>query len=390
MFPTVRLKKHEQRRLQAGHLWVFSNEIEEVDAEAETGSVVRIEDAAHNALGTGFYNKNSLIAVRVLSRKEEPVDRAFLVKRLRAAESLRHAVFPESVAYRLAHGESDLLPGLIIDRYNDSYVVQILSAGMQVFQDEITTILRDEFGAACVIARNESHLRALEGLSSETAVLHGTPAPVVITDGIVQFELDLVEGQKTGFFYDQRENRKTIRPFSHGARVLDCYTNIGGFALHAATAGAREVIGVDSSDRALASAATNAAHNGVAEKCRWIHGDVHATLKQYADARETFDIVVLDPPAFAKNRKSLNTAVKAYAELQTLALLLVREGGMLATASCSHHVSATLFEEIVAGAAAKTRRRVQILEKRGAAPDHPVLAGMIETEYLKFILARVV
>lgn len=390
MYPTVRLKKHEQRRVLAGHLWVFSNEIEEVDAEATTGCVVRVEDAAKNLLGTGLYNANSLIAVRMLTRKDATIDRAFFTQRLQAAQTLRAALYPGSTAFRLVHGESDLLPGLVIDRFNNAYVVQMLSAGMDAFSQTIADILRDEFGATTVIARNDSHLRALEGLSAENAVLLGEPSATVINDGILDFEIDLVAGQKTGFFYDQRENRKTIRPFCAGARVLDCYTNIGGFALHAATAGAREAIGVDSSERALASAAANAARNNVADACTWVQGDVHATLKGYADARQSFDVVILDPPAFAKNKKSLNTAVKAYAELQTLGLLLVKEGGILATASCSHHVSSTLFDEIVSLAAAKTRKRLQILERRGAASDHPVLAGMPETEYLKFILARVV
>lgn len=390
MLPTVRLKKFEQRRLLAGHLWVFSNEIGEVDAEAETGSVVRVEDAAHNLLGMGLYHQHSLIAVRMLTRKEETIDRAFLATRLAAANALRSALFPGSTAYRLAHGESDLLPGLLIDRYNDAFVVQILSAGMQRFQDDILGILRDDFAARVVIARNDSSLRVLEGLSAENATLLGEPAPVVISDGIVEFEIDLVEGQKTGFFFDQRENRKAIRPFCANARVLDCHTNIGGFALHAATAGAREVIGVDSSERAIAAAGANAERNGVDGVCTWLRDDAHTVLKRFADARERFDVVVLDPPAFAKSKKSLKAAITAYEELQTLGLLLVREGGVLATSSCSHHVTRELFDEIIATASSRTRKRLQILERRGAAGDHPALSGMPETEYLKFVIGRVV
>src|SRR5579872_786661 len=187
MHPIVRLKKHEHRRLQAGHLWVFSNEIEEVDAEAENGSVVRVEDAAKNVLGTGLYNRNSLIAVRMLSRKEEAIDRPFLSARLRSAAALRAALFPGSTAYRLAHGESDLLPGLVIDRYNGTYVLQILSAGMHAFEKVVVEVLHEEFDATCVVARNDSHLRALEGLPSESGVLLGDPARVVINDGLLDF-----------------------------------------------------------------------------------------------------------------------------------------------------------------------------------------------------------
>lgn len=389
MPPTVRLKKHEQRRILQGHLWVFSNEVAEVDAEAENGSIVRLEDAAHNVLGMGFYNKNSLIAVRLFSRKDEVIDRAFFERRLLDAAQLRNTVFPESTAYRLAHGESDLLPGLIIDRYNDSFVVQMLSAGMQTIQPMLVEILCETFKARTVFARNDSALRALEGLDAASVTLFGDATPEVITDGMLDFEVDVVAGQKTGFFYDQRLNRMAIRPFCKGARVLDCHTNIGGFALHAASAGAAEVIGVDSSATALEAAARNAERNGLEEVCSWINGDSMKTLKSFVDKREQFDIVVLDPPAYAKNKKTLSTALNAYVELQTLGLLLVKKGGILATSSCSHHVSSAVFDEVINAAAVKTHRYLQIIERRGAAPDHPVLAGMDETEYLKFRLCRI-
>jgi len=226
--PVIRLKKHEHKRVLHGHAWVFSNEIEAVEGSPETGAVVAVQDAAKNFLGVGFYNKVSLIAVRMLSRADEAIDRNFFARRIGDAAALREKLFPGATAFRLAHGESDFLPGLIIDRFNEYYAIQTLSTGMEKFQDEICGILAEEYGAKGVIAKNDSRLRTLEGLERETKILHGAFTPVQITDGEARYEIDVAAGQKTGFYFDQRENRKAIRRFAPGARVLDCYCNAGG------------------------------------------------------------------------------------------------------------------------------------------------------------------
>ncbi len=387
--PVIRLRKNEHRRVLQGHSWVFANEIGETEGAPEQGAIVAVQDAAKNFLGIGFYNKTSLIAVRLLSRADETVDADFFTRRLETASRLREQLFPGSSAYRLIHGESDFLPGLTIDRFGDTYAVQILSAGMQNYQDTIVDLLVRKYAAKCVIAKNESHYRTLEGLERETKILAGEGAPVEFAVEGIRYEIDISSAQKTGFYFDQRENRKALDRFSYGARVLDCYCNAGGFALHAAGAGAREVIGVDSSAQAIAAATRNAALNGAAV-CSFIESDVEERLHKYADAKEKFDVVILDPPAFAKNKKSVNAALRAYKSVNTLAMLLLNPGGVLATATCSHHISRDAFTEIAAASAAQTNQKIQILEYRGASPDHPVLPAMPETEYLKFVICRLV
>jgi 23S rRNA (cytosine1962-C5)-methyltransferase len=367
---------------------VFSNEIASMEGAPETGAVVSVVDASKNLLGVGLYNKTSLIAVRMLSRGEEIIDKDFFERRIAQADSYRKQLFPGATAYRMVHGESDFLPGLLIDRFNDHYAIQILSAGMEKFQNEICDVLKEKYSAKSIIAKNDSHLRALEGLERETNILHGEFASQKISDGDIFYEVDIASGQKTGFFFDQRENRKAIRLFSKGARVLDCFCNTGGFSLHAAAAGAAQVTGIDSSSAAIAAAKRNAEINGLA--CSFVEGDVVEQMKEYVAKKEQFDLVVLDPPAFAKNRKTLPAARNAYAEINTLAMLLLKSGGVLATASCSHHLSSEMFGEVVSSSAAKTHRKLQLIERRGASPDHPVLLSMPETEYLKFLLCRVV
>ncbi len=385
---TIVLRKNEDRRIIAGHPWVFSNEIRETHGAPVAGDVVEVRNAGGKPLGVGFYHPHSLIAVRLLSRTVEEIDRTFLNTRLLQAAALRERLFPGSRVYRVVHGEADFLPGLIIDRFGDYLAVQTFAFGMDLRLPLLCDLLEDQFHPAGIIERNESQMRTLEGLPMRSGVLRGSAGRTTYTDNGIRFTVDLVAGQKTGFFLDQRLNRLLIREFSPGARVLDCFCNDGGFALHAAQAGASTVLGIDSSGEAIERARTNARENGLTT-ARFEEQDVFAALAAMAGREEMFDVVVLDPPSFTRNRKSVPAAKKGYRELHHLAYRVLSPGGFLLTASCSHHILPETFLTVVQEAAVKDNRALQLLDWRGAAPDHPTLPGVQETGYLKFGVFRV-
>jgi 23S rRNA (cytosine1962-C5)-methyltransferase len=384
----ITLKKNEEHRIVDGHLWAFSNEIGSISGEPTTGDIVELRTHSGTTLGKGFFNSSSLIAVRLLTRcADEPIDFTFFQKRISSALALRKMLFPGSDVYRLIHGESDLLPGLIIDRYNDYLVVQTFSAGMDKRLTLICDVLDSLIHPKGIVERNESNLRTYEGLEQKKGILRGSSAPIILQENGIRYGVDPLEGQKTGFFLDQRENRFSIRRYSHGARVLDCFCNLGGFALNAAAAGAREVIGVDIAASSIAQATENAGLNKL--NVRFVEKDVFDFMKDAVKEDEKFDCIILDPPSFAKNRKTVGQAKKGYRDLHEQALRMLKSGGILATASCSHHVFESTFLEIVGNALRKTGRQASLLEWRGASPDHPVLTGMPETRYLKFGIFRV-
>jgi 23S rRNA (cytosine1962-C5)-methyltransferase len=376
------LRKNEERRLLAGHPWVFSNEIEEVRGIPAAGDVVEILSRSGKILGIGFYNPHSLIAVRRLSPHITRVDGEFFRARLARALELRTRCFPGATSYRLVHGESDGLPGLIVDRYNEYLCVQVFSCGMERHLQEICDRLEELLHPAGIVERNDTPLRELESLPRREGILRGTAGTTIHSEEGVRFTVDPLQGQKTGFFLDQRENRLAFRRFCAGIDVLDAFCNDGGFALHAAAAGAASVLGIDISEEAVTRARANAALNS-ASTVLFEKADVFAALESMAAEGRKFDAIVLDPPSFTRSRKNVAAARRGYRDLNMAALRVLNRGGILLSASCSHHITAETFRETLAEAGRRAGRDLQLLDWRGAAPDHPVLPQVPETEYLK-------
>jgi len=384
--PTIALKRGEQKRLQDGHPWVYSNEIV-MDAAAKAlppGTTVRLAGHDARALGTAMFNPRTLIAARLWSRDaDETVDRAFLAARLRRALTLREKLFGAPF-YRLVHAEADGIPGTVIDRYGDTLAVQVNCAGVELLLPELMGALDDVLQPKAVLLRNSGGMRALEGLESYERWAKGElSGPIEIAENGARFLADLSGGQKTGWFFDQRDNRALVGELAFGARMLDVYSYSGGFAILAAMMGALEVLAVDRSEPALALAARAADLNGVAARCRFERGDAFDTLEALAARGERFDIVVADPPAFVKSRKELNQAARGYRKLARLAARAVAPGGFLFIASCSHHMTPDLFAEQVARGLVDAERQGRILRSVGAAADHPVHPALPETAYLK-------
>lgn len=382
------LKKNEERRIQSGHQWVFSNEIQTVNGAPKSGDIVEIFRHDMKRLGTGFYNSHSLIAARLLSPDDEEIDFKFFEQRILSALSLRKKLYPKNAAYRVVHGESDFLSGLIIDKYNEYLSVQTFSAGMDSRLMLICDVLVSIFSPRGIVERNESPLRSLEELSPRKGIVRGTVEPTIIELHDLKFRVDLLEGQKTGFFLDQRENGPALRPFSKDAAVLDCFCNEGGFGLYAAHYGAKCVSGCDSSEIAIEKSKVNATLNNL-HSIAFTCGDAFATLAAGIEQKKKYDLVILDPPSFTKNKKTVATAVKGYKELNTGAMRILNNGGILATASCSHHISEETFLNVINDSAVKAGRKARVLHFGGAAPDHPTLPAMPETKYLKFALLSV-
>ena len=390
--PAVTLKGGEHRRVAAGHPWVFSNEVI-MDARTKAippGSVATVRSYDGRALGTALFNPHSLIAARLLAREPDAaIDRSFLAERLRRARALRERLFDRPY-YRLVHAEADGLPGLVIDRFGDALVLQANTAGMERLLPELLTALDDVLRPATVMLRNDSPARTLEGLEGYSRWAKGAhEGPIELVENCVRFLADPGEGQKTGWFFDQRENRASVARLGGGARVLDVYCYTGGFAVQAAAAGAAAVLGIDRSEPALALAARSAALNGVDARCRFERGDAFAMLDALAANGERFDIVVADPPAFVKSKKELNQAARGYRKLARLAAALVRPGGFLFIASCSHHMTLENFGEQAARGLGDAGRGGRIIRASGAGPDHPVHPFLPETAYLKALLLQI-
>jgi len=384
--PQVVLKPHEDRRVRRGHLWIFSNEIASAPADLEPGAVVRFVTARGDLLGSGFYHPRSLIAGRLLDREDVRPDAAFFEGRLRAAMELRRRLFSDD-AWRWIHGESDDLPGLVVDRYGDAVVVESFCAGMDLCLDPLLAAIKSLGEWRAIVVKNDAGLRRLEGLADRVDVVHGTlDRPHWFTVDGLRLASDLLEGQKTGFFFDQRVNRRATAALSRDARVLDVFCHSGGFGLAAAAAGAKSVVGVDESEPALDLARAAARENGFAEKTRFERGDAFEFL---AADKETYDVVVVDPPKFAPSKKHLPRAIEAYIRLNALAMRRVSGGGFLATASCSQHVDRETFRQILSRASQTAGRRARVIQWGGASPDHPVRLAMPETEYLKFALVHI-
>jgi len=387
---TVHLRKTRAPRVRQGHPWIFSNEVASVDGEPGPGQLVEVRLVGGEFLGRGFYHPHSLIAVRLLTRDpSEAVDDAFFHARLERALRYREQLLPGVSAYRLVHGEGDLLPGLVVDRYADHLVLQAFSAGMDCRREALAGLLEELVSPAAIVERSDSPLRTLEGLPARVGMLRGEePAPVPIVEDGLKLEVDLLAGQKTGGFLDQRENRRLVRRYAKGARVLDVFCHDGWFGLQAAAGGATEVLAVDTNADCLARAQGNAERNGFSSLHEVRHGDGVETLQRLRKGRRRFDLVILDPPSFTRSRKHVPQARRAYRELHREALRLLAPGGMLATSTCSHHIREDTFFETVIQASHETGRPLQWVAQGMQAPDHPVLLDVPETGYLKFGLFR--
>lgn len=386
----ILLRKNQERRIKAGHPWVFSNEIWKKPPDILPGEVVEVLDGRGHYLGTGFYNGHSLISVRLFSRQKRDLDAAFVSEAVARADAMRQAVYPGSRHYRMIYGESDGLPGLVVDRYGEQLVMEIQSLGLDLRKDLMVAALKDRFQPSCIYERSDSYSRRLEGLEAAVGVINGQFVPEVeIEENGLRFRANLEHGQKTGWFFDQRENRLAVRQFATGARVLDCFCHTGGFALNAALGGAASVLGLDISEKAIEQCRANAVLNGLEGKCSFEKADVMQVLKQKAEAGERYDLVVLDPPAFAKNKKSIEPALKGYKEINLRAMQVLEPGGVLVSCSCSHHIEDEPFRVMLVDAARDARRTLVLYEFRHQAKDHPVLLAMKETQYLKCAIIRV-
>ncbi|OGV95369.1 MAG: SAM-dependent methyltransferase [Nitrospinae bacterium RIFCSPLOWO2_02_39_17] len=381
----IKLKKGADKRIRSGHLWIFSNEITDKLKKYKGGDIADLYSYKGEFLGRGYINPLSLIAIRILTYKKEDIDTNFFYNRINRALSYRKEMYPDANSYRVVFGESDFLPGLIVDKYEDYLIVQILSLGMEIRKDTILNALEDVFHPAGIIERNDVAVRELEGLKIHKGILKGDLKDnIIIRENGVKFEVDILNGQKTGFFFDQRENRQVIKKYvKKGGRVLDCFCYSGAWSIHSARNGADEVIGLDSSDDAIKLAKRNAEINGFSERCRFKNVDVFDELRRLVSVGEKFDAIILDPPAFVKSAGKVKEALKGYKEINLQAMKLLKNGGILITCSCSYHIDKETFRDMLIQAASDSERDFRIIEFRGQAPDHPVLLSMRETEYLK-------
>jgi len=388
----LRLKSGEEKRLLRGHPWVFSNELKKVPTDAAPGSPAIIVSSAGKPLGAGFFNPKSLIAFRLLARKPREFNKEFFKEKFTAARNFRGRFLDTSGSYRLCYGESDGLPGLVVDKFEGVLVLQVLAAGMELLLPAIKDALVELFEPEAIHLKNDHPLRKLEGLPLEDATIHGeVPDQVEIVENGVKYAVGIKGGQKTGFYFDQRENRAVLAPYYKGRRVLDFYCFSGSFALNAGKNGAAEVYGLDSSEEAVRLATRNAALNGLSKKVKFDVGDAQEVLESLSEGKQSMtpDMILLDPPSFAASKKHVVQALRALSNLNGMALRSLHPGGLLATSTCSHHISREAFLGMIRHAAGKSGKAVRRLMLRGQAADHPVLVAMPETEYLHFCLLEV-
>lgn len=376
-------------RILSGHLWVFSNEIEGSPKRFDSGTIVTVYDRAKQPLGTGYINPHSLISIRLLTNQIEEIDRVFFRERIRKALDYRERLFPDSDSFRVIYSEGDLLPGLIVDRFKDVIVLQTLTSGMDRLKDEIIGLLDDMLHPVSIVLRNDSPIRRLEGLPIEKKLIKGEVTEVVIKEGDLSFFVDTLSGQKTGFFLDQRENRLAFSKLTSNGRGLDLFCYSGAWAIHMASSGV-QVTGVDESDHAIEMSRRNAEINSLSDRCRFVKTDVFDFFQEEIKNASRYNYIVLDPPAFVKSKEKIREAVRAYRRINADAMRLLDEGGLLATSSCSHHISRDVFLEILRAASRDAGKRFRLIEMRSQAKDHPLLLSMPETEYLKCAFLEVI
>ncbi len=381
------LTSGREARVLSGHPWVFRSDIARVDGPFTPGDVVDVATARGKFLGRAMYNPASQIALRMFTTHDEPVNEQFIYARVKRAIEYRR-LFADLRSCRAVFAESDGLPALVADSFGDVVVIQSLALGIERWKNAIVDALMDILKPQCVWERSDAKVRELEGMQQTRGLLRGAaPERAEITENGVRFHVDFKEGQKTGFFLDQKENRSAIAPFVRNARVLDCFTHTGSFALHAAHYGAAQVTGVDISALACWQAAENARLNGL--DADFVEANVFDLLREKCDQGETYDVVILDPPAFTKARAAVPAALRGYKEINLRGMKLTRDGGFLVTCSCSHHVSPEAFEEMLVSAARDARVTLRQIEVRTQGRDHPILPASPETQYLKCHLLQV-
>ena len=386
-YPTIYLKKHEDKRLRQGHLWVFSNEIDTKRSpltQFTEGDLVEVVNANNQSLGVAYLNPNTLICARLLSRKSNlKIGERFFKERILNALNLREKVFAKPY-YRLVFGESDGLPGLVIDRFNDIFSLQITTAGIDRQKQVLIDVLIALFKPQAIVLKNDGNQRLLENLSQESEVVYGSlPDEIEIEENQARFKINIMTGQKTGWFYDHRCSRAQLASLSKNQSVLDLFSYSGAWGIPAAIAGAKEVVCVDSSESALAMAKASAELNNVAETMQFVRSDVFEFLKNSREQGQRYDIIVLDPPALIKRKKDFKAGFEAYRRLNQLALQVLSKNGILISASCSHHLSRDNLHEILRASARHIDRHLVFFAEGGQAPDHPIHPALAETEYLK-------
>lgn len=394
---TVILKPGEADRIVAGHPWIYHGEILRLTARVADGDLVQVKDHRQRLLGTGYYNSKSKIVVRVLSPERVSVDEKFFEEHIRAALAVRQKHLPGATSFRVVNAESDFLSGLIVDKYEDVLVVQISSLGMDRRKELVVAALQETFSPRAILERSDVASRKFEGLEEANGVLAGEPVEkVTVNLNGLKFETDLAAGHKTGLYLDQQANYQAVAQFAKGGQVLDCFSFLGGFGLHAARAGAAQVQLLDQSAEAIEASKRNAATNGLAEKCTFEAVNVfdwlkaNTAVKPHERVIPRHDLIILDPPSFTRNRASVPDALRGYKEIHLRALKLLKPGGTLATFCCSHHVSADLFQDTLLSAAYDTRKILRRVATYAQSPDHPIIPMIPETEYLKGFAFEVV
>jgi 23S rRNA (cytosine1962-C5)-methyltransferase len=388
--PTVLLKPGEADRIVAGHPWIYHSAILRMTAQAGDGELAQVKDHRQRLLGVGFFNSKSKIHVRLISPERVEINEAFFEERIRAALAVRKRHLPNATSFRVVNAESDFLSGLIVDKYEDILVVQISALGMDKRKAQIVSALQKIFSPRAIFERSDVSSRKFEGLSESNGLLAGEfSGPITINLNGLKFETDLAEGHKTGLYLDQQVNYEAVSHFAKGAQVLDCFSFLGGFGLHAARAGAAQVHMLDQSADAIAASKRNAEANGVSGKCSFENTNVFDWLKAQTKTAPTeklipkFDLIILDPPSFTRNRASVPDALRGYKEIHLRALKLLKPGGTLATFCCSHHVDAGLFQDTLLSAAFDARKILRRVATYSQSPDHPIIPMIPETEYLK-------
>jgi 23S rRNA (cytosine1962-C5)-methyltransferase len=390
LLPTAIVRPGEADRIVGGHPWIYQGALFRLTQPAEDGSLIQVKDHRKRLLGIGFYHSKSKIAVRLLTQERVEVDAAFFESRIRAALALRRKHMPQASSLRVVNAESDFLSGLIVDKYGDILVMQITSLGMEKRKSMLVDVLKKVFSPKAILERADMASRRLEGLSSEGGLLFGKlDSECVIQLNGIDFGVDFTGGHKTGLYLDQQVNYLRVAEMARGANVLDCFSFVGGFAIHAAKAGAVKVLGLDQSADAVEAARKNAAANGVSERTAFEAVNVFDWLKAHASAGPhekvvpQFDLIILDPPSFTRTRSAIPEALRGYKEIHLRALKLLKPGGSLATFCCSHHVDASLFQQVILDAAFDARRMLRRAALYTQSPDHPVIPAIPESEYLK-------